>query len=291
MKILYLGTRKEILEKCYQMGFEIVYSLVIEGSNAEVFLKQKGYHYDIINKENKDQMLKKLLEYEYHIAVSCGFPYIIPDEIIQSVGIYKIINFHPSLLPQYIGLHPISGVLLKGGKKTGVTCHFIDMGLDTGNIILKKEIELSEDIDADLLYQILFKLEGEVFVEVCKILMENSYIYSGKKQTGKCVTYYRKKLDRCINFNTMNTYTILNIIRAFANPRLGSYITDGSNKYLVYLAERIVNKYLIQEYINEKAGKVLICSNFWIIVKTLDGIIKIHREESWNNMTEGIQFV
>jgi len=143
MKILYLGTRKEILEKCYQMGFEIVYSLVIEGSNSEVFLKQKGYHYDIIHKENKDQMLKKLLEYEYHIAVSCGFP----------------------------------------------------------------------------------------------------------------------------------------------------YITDGFNKYLVYLAERIVNKYLIQEYINEKAGKVLICSNFWIIVKTLDGIIKIHREESWNNMTEGIQFV
>ena len=37
MKILYLGTRKEILEKCYQMGFEIVYSLLIEGSNAEVF--------------------------------------------------------------------------------------------------------------------------------------------------------------------------------------------------------------------------------------------------------------
>lgn len=75
------------------------------------------------------------------ILISCGFPYIIEKEVIDSTTF--AINVHPTLLPKYRGFQSGPYIIINGENKTGVTIHFMDVGMDTGDIILQKEVNLT----------------------------------------------------------------------------------------------------------------------------------------------------
>ncbi|MBE5910923.1 phosphoribosylglycinamide formyltransferase [Pseudobutyrivibrio sp.] len=92
--------------------------------------------------------LEKLDSYNVDLVVLAGFLVVIPPEMIRKYE-YKIINIHPSLIPSfcgtgYYGLKVHEGVLARGVKVTGATCHFVDEGTDTGPIILQKAVEVLE---------------------------------------------------------------------------------------------------------------------------------------------------
>ena len=96
---------------------------------------------------NKD-FLEKLDSYEVDLVVLAGFLVVIPPEMIQKYR-NRIINIHPSLIPSfcgtgYYGLKVHEGVLSRGVKVTGATCHFVDEGTDTGPIILQKAVEVCQ---------------------------------------------------------------------------------------------------------------------------------------------------
>ena len=82
------------------------------------------------------------------LIVLAGFLVVIPEIVINAYR-GKIINIHPSLIPSfcgtgYYGLKVHEGVLNRGVKVTGATCHFVDEGTDTGPIILQKAVEVLE---------------------------------------------------------------------------------------------------------------------------------------------------
>ena len=90
--------------------------------------------------------LEKLDSYEVDLVVLAGFLVVIPPEMIAKYR-NRIINVHPSLIPSfcgtgYYGLKVHEGVLARGVKVTGATCHFVDEGTDTGPIILQKAVEV-----------------------------------------------------------------------------------------------------------------------------------------------------
>ena len=92
--------------------------------------------------------LEKLDSYNVDLVVLAGFLVVIPPEMIRKYT-NKIINIHPSLIPSfcgtgYYGLKVHEGVLSRGVKVTGATCHFVDEGTDTGPIILQKAVEVQE---------------------------------------------------------------------------------------------------------------------------------------------------
>ena len=92
--------------------------------------------------------LEKLDSYNVDLVVLAGFLVVIPPEMIRKYT-NKIINIHPSLIPSfcgtgYYGLKVHEGVLSRGVKVTGATCHFVDEGTDTGPIILQKAVEVLE---------------------------------------------------------------------------------------------------------------------------------------------------
>lgn len=94
---------------------------------------------------NKD-FLAKLNSYEVDLVVLAGFLVVIPEEMIRAYR-NRIINIHPSLIPSFCGtgfygLKVHEGVLERGVKVTGATCHFVDEGTDTGPIILQKAVEV-----------------------------------------------------------------------------------------------------------------------------------------------------
>ena len=103
---------------------------------------------------NKD-FLAKLNSYNVDLVVLAGFLVVIPPEMIARYR-NRIINIHPSLIPSfcgtgYYGLKVHEGVLERGVKVTGATCHFVDEGTDTGPIILQKAVEVQQDDTPELL--------------------------------------------------------------------------------------------------------------------------------------------
>ena len=99
--------------------------------------------------------LEKLDSYNVDLVVLAGFLVVIPPEMIRKY-INKIINIHPSLIPSfcgtgYYGLKVHEGVLSRGVKVTGATCHFVDEGTDTGPIILQKAVEVLEGDTPEIL--------------------------------------------------------------------------------------------------------------------------------------------
>lgn len=92
--------------------------------------------------------LKQLNSYKVDLVVLAGFLVVIPEEMIRQYR-NRIINIHPSLIPSFCGtgfygLKVHEGVLERGVKVTGATCHFVDEGTDTGPIILQKAVEVCE---------------------------------------------------------------------------------------------------------------------------------------------------
>lgn len=103
---------------------------------------------------NRD-FLAKLNSYDVDLVVLAGFLVVIPPEMIAQYR-NRIINIHPSLIPSfcgtgYYGLKVHEGVLERGVKVTGATCHFVDEGTDTGPIILQKAVEVQQDDTPELL--------------------------------------------------------------------------------------------------------------------------------------------
>ena len=104
-------------------------------------------NYETRDAFNED-FLKQLNSYNVDLVVLAGFLVVIPPRMIAEYR-NRIINIHPSLIPSfcgtgYYGLKVHEGVLSRGVKVTGATCHFVDEGTDTGPIILQKAVEVCQ---------------------------------------------------------------------------------------------------------------------------------------------------
>lgn len=117
-------------------------------------ISPKGYE----NREQfHDALLAALDEADVDLIVLAGFLVVIPEMMIKKYR-NRIINIHPSLIPSfcgtgYYGLKVHEGVLARGVKITGATCHFVDEGTDTGPIILQKAVEVKNGDTPKILQQ------------------------------------------------------------------------------------------------------------------------------------------
>ena len=111
----------------------------------------------------------KLLEYPADIYVIAAFGQILSKEILDQPRL-GCINVHASLLPRYRGASPIQRVILDGEKETGITIMQMNEGLDTGDILYKKSIELAPDETFETLHDRLMNLGGEALLEALPLI-------------------------------------------------------------------------------------------------------------------------
>ena len=95
--------------------------------------------------EFNDALLAKVNEFKPDLIVLAGFLVKIPEKMVHEYS-HRIINIHPSLIPSfcgvgYYGLHVHEEALKKGVKVTGATVHYVDEGMDTGEIIFQKAVD------------------------------------------------------------------------------------------------------------------------------------------------------
>lgn len=100
-------------------------------------------------------LLEKINELKVDLIVLAGYLVKIPEEMVHQYS-HRIINIHPSLIPSfcgvgYYGLHVHEAVLEKGVKVTGATVHYVDEGMDTGQIIAQKPVMVEEGDTPEIL--------------------------------------------------------------------------------------------------------------------------------------------
>lgn len=149
--------------------------------------------------------------------ISLQYDQIIMKEVINIP--HSVLNLHFSLLPQYRGVAPIAHAMIDCKPKTGVSLHFIDEGIDTGDIIAQKELRIGDNDTGRTLYEKLTKVGTELFIDNYDGMV--NFNLKRTPQDNKKASYYsRRSLD--FNFNLTNwdksTRQLSCWIRAFIFP-------------------------------------------------------------------------
>lgn len=111
------------------------------------------------------EILKKLAKYNIEFIALAGYMRLIGTVLLQAFP-KKIVNIHPSLLPKYKGLNAVQQALDNNDKDLGVTIHYVDEGMDTGEIIAQEKITI-ENLDEPLesIMAKVHNIEHELYVE------------------------------------------------------------------------------------------------------------------------------
>ena len=123
-----------------------------------------------IRTEDNVELLKKLAP---DVIVVVAFGQILPQAILD-IPTYGCVNVHGSLLPAYRGAAPIQRAILDGRKVTGITTMRLDAGMDTGDILLQKELPIGPSDTSGSLFEKLAVLGAEVLLETLPRLEEGS---------------------------------------------------------------------------------------------------------------------
>lgn len=119
------------------------------------------YQPDRIKSNASVEILRKIAP---DLIVVVAYGQLLSEEILR-LPVYGCINVHASLLPKLRGASPIQWSIVSGEKKTGITTMQMDLGLDEGDILLQKEIELSKTITGGALHDLLMVLGAEILTE------------------------------------------------------------------------------------------------------------------------------
>ena len=210
MKIIFFGTTifaARNLEYLYQNGVEIL-SVVTnipkkEGRGRKLTenpVKKKAEELKINTLSAKnledDILTKQLIAFNADLFIVVAFR-MLPKNIwtIPSMG---TINLHASLLPKYRGAAPINRVLINGEKNTGITTFFINERMDSGHILLQEEIQISKDITAAKLHDILMKKGSKLLYQTIKQVLNKRNISASpqKDQLATKAPKLNKKMTR-----------------------------------------------------------------------------------------------
>jgi methionyl-tRNA formyltransferase len=117
--------------------------------------------------------LDELSNLKPEIIVVVAYGKILPAQILKLPS-YSCINVHASLLPKYRGAAPIQWAIINGEKKTGITTMLMDEGLDTGDILLQEETEISDDDNTETLSKRLAGIGALVLMKTIQGLKNGS---------------------------------------------------------------------------------------------------------------------
>ncbi len=124
-------------------------------------------------KVKTEDFVRFLEEQKPELIVVVAFGQILSQRILD-IPEYGCINVHASLLPRYRGAAPMQWCLINGEKQTGVTTMFMDAGLDTGDMLLKDVVEISEDMCLEELHDTMKERGAKLLMETLEQLSEGT---------------------------------------------------------------------------------------------------------------------
>lgn len=130
-------------------------------------------HTDFADRALYDQALKQRIDhYQPDLVVLAGFMRILSDEFVEHYT-GRMLNIHPSLLPEYKGLNTHQRVLDAGEKEHGCSVHFVTPALDDGPVILQARVEVKENDTPESLAERVHAEEHRIYPEAIRLFAEN----------------------------------------------------------------------------------------------------------------------
>lgn len=213
-------------------------------------------------------------------------------KVVWEMPKYGTFNLHASLLPNYRGAAPINWAIINGESKTGVTTFFIDDKIDTGAMILSKELLISENENAGFLHDRLMILGAETVLETLDLIANQKVDLTIQNDEAEIKTAYKLNKDNCkIDWNQPGKM-IHNQIRGLSPyPASWCFFTDGEQEWNVKIYESEISieahQFEIGKILATKKELKIATLDGFIIVKSLQfpGKKKITAQELLNGMS------
>lgn len=216
-----------------------------------------------IKTSETEEQLKKLAP---DLIVVVAFGQILSKAILE-IPQLGCINVHASLLPKYRGAAPIHWSIINGETKTGITTMYMDVGLDTGDMILKEEVSISAKMNTGELHDTLMNIGAKTLLQTIKQIAEGSVVRN--KQNDAEASYaplLTKELER-INW-LLPAQEIYNLVRGL-NPWPVAFSIFKGKKLKIWQT-KVIDNVTIGEI-----GTVLSLTETGFTVQTGKGILEI----------------
>lgn len=306
MKIVFMGTPEFSVPSFQALIDEFGVKAVFtqpdkpKGRGKKVAMspvKELALKYDIpvyqpIKLKKEPEMIQELKNIEPDFIIVVAYGQILPKEVID-IPKYACINLHASLLPKYRGAAPINWAIMKGEKKSGNTTMLMDVGLDTGDMLLKQEVTITEDMTAGDLHDILMKDGAELLVETIKRMNKGDI---ERIQQNESETCYASMLDKKMgNIDwSMSAEDINNLVRGL-NPWPVAYTHYYGEIMKIHKAKVLEEEYNISPgtiiRVSEEGIRVA-CGSGSLLVEEIQfpgkKVLKVEQYIRGNNIENGI---
>lgn len=162
----------------------------------------------------------QLLAFNADVMVVAAYGLILPEAVLK-IPRLGCLNIHASLLPRWRGAAPIQRAILAGDHETGITIMQMDVGLDTGAILLKHSIAIAADDTTQSLHDKLDLLGAKSIVEALVLLQQGKLVSTAQDETLACYAAKIKKTEAEIDWQ-QSAEQIDRVVRTF-NPNPGAY--------------------------------------------------------------------
>ena len=291
LNILFMGTpdfAKESLEAIVNSGYNVIGVVtnldkpkgrgmkMIPSPVKEYALEKNIPVYQPLKVRNNTEFIEEMKALNPDVICVVAYGKILPQEILD-IPRLGCINVHGSLLPKYRGAAPIQWAVLNGDKQTGITTMYMDIGMDTGDMILKETVDIGEDETTGELWERLSSLGGKLLVDTLKLIEEGNAPREKQGEDFSMAPMLNKEMAE-INWEEKSVADIKNLVRGL-NPIMGAftYINDKKLKLWkvqIISFEEFHSKYNINAE-NTELGKVILAdTKQGLFLKAKDAVIE-----------------
>lgn len=283
MRIIFMGTpdfAEKSLEAIYNSKHEIIAvvtnpdrpkgrGMKMVASPVKEFALSKNlpiYQPEKIRKN--EEFINTIKELKPDVICVVAYGKILPKEILE-IPKLGCINVHGSLLPQYRGAAPIQWAIINGDKITGVTTMYMDVGMDSGDMILKEETEIGVDETTGELWDRLAEIGAKLLVKTLKQIEAGTAPRIKQGEEFTIAPMLEKEMSK-INWKDKSAKEIKNLVRGL-NPIMGTYSFLDGKKIKIWKVE-----ILPEENNNAENGTVIKAdAKEGLYIKAKEGIISV----------------
>jgi len=232
----------------------------------EVALENNIEVYQPVSLRKQPEFIEKLKNIKPDFIIVVAYGQILPKEVLE-IPKYACINLHASLLPKYRGAAPLNWAIINGEKKSGNTTMLMDVGLDTGDMLMTQEVDINDSMTAGELHDILMIQGGDLLVDTINKMVSGEITPIKQDDSKTCYASMLDKKMACIDWNK-SASEIHNLIRGL-NPWPVAY-THYEDKVM-----KIYKSHVLNENSKNEPGTVINVSNEGIKVACGEGILVV----------------
>ena len=239
--------------------------------------------YQPVKARNNPEFLEEVKKLNPDLICVVAYGKILPQELLD-IPKYGCVNVHGSLLPEYRGAAPIQWAVLNGDKKTGVTTMFMNAGMDTGDMILKEEVEIGKDETTGELWDRLKTIGANLLIKTVKEIENGTATRTKQPEEGTMAPMLSKEMAK-IDWKNKTANDIKNLVRGL-NPIMGAYTFLDGKKIKFWKVQTLTENELLEKFqeleeykyhLNKmQAGTVLFSDDKkGLFIKANDGILQV----------------